>query len=192
MAQAVNIFASNFDPVRAEEFYRSWLVPAVRRDLANNKKLNVHLYDGLKKALYKTNAWFKGIMFELCEEGTLMREVKVVESLLSKMSIPVISASVAMLKLMEMPPSTPSIHYLSALLNKHYTLPRRVLTRMTEYLLSFAEQEGEMSVAWQCLFLTLTKQYSQSLDEMSKAALVDLAKNKNHKLITPEILKNLQ
>jgi hypothetical protein len=129
---------------------------------------------------------------ELCEEGTLMREVKVVESLLSKMSIPVISASVAMLKLMEMPPSTPSIHYLSALLNKHYTLPRRVLTRMTEYLLSFAEQEGEMSVAWQCLFLTLTKQYSQSLDEMSKAALVDLAKNKNHKLITPEILKNLQ
>jgi essential nuclear protein 1 len=192
MAQAVNIFASNFDPVRAEEFYRSWLVPAVRRDLANNKKLNVHLYDGLKKALYKTNAWFKGIMFELCDEGTLMREVKVVESLLSKMSIPVISASVAMLKLMETPPSTPSIHYLSALLNKHYTLPRRVLTRMTEFLLSFAEQEGEMSVAWQCLFLTLTKQYSQSLDEMSKAALVDLAKNKNHKLITPEILKNLQ
>ena len=97
-----------------------------------------------------------------------------------------------MLKLMETPPSTPSIHYLSALLNKHYTLPRRVLTRMTEYLLSFAEQEGETSVAWQCLFLTLTKQYSQSLDEMSKAALVDLAKNKNHKLITPEILKNLQ
>lgn len=192
MAQAVNIFASNFDPVRAEEFYKAWLVPAVKRDLANNKKLNVHLYDALKKALYKTNAWFKGIMFELCNEHTLLREVKVIESLLSKMSIPVISASVAMLKLMELPASVPSIHYLSALLNKHYTLPRRVLTSLSEYLLSFANREEELSVAWQCLFLTLVKQYSQSLDEMTKAALIELAKAKQHKLITPEILKHLQ
>jgi hypothetical protein len=33
----------------------------------------VHLYDALKKALYKTNAWFKGIMFEFCAENTLLR-----------------------------------------------------------------------------------------------------------------------
>lgn len=51
------------------------------------------------------------------------------------MSIPVISASVAMLKLMEIAPTTPSLHYLAALLNKHYTLPKRVLSRLTEYLL---------------------------------------------------------
>lgn len=63
---------------------------------------------------------------------------------------------------------------------------------MTEYLLSFMDYEGELSVAWHCLLLTLAKQYSQSLDEMGKAALADLAKTKNHKLITPEILKHLQ
>lgn len=131
-------------------------------------------------------------MFELCEEGTLLREVKVVESLLSKMSIPMISASVAMLKLMDLPPCTPAIHYLSALLNKHYTLPRRVLTRLTDYLLAFQETEGDLSVSWQCLLLTLAKQYSLSLDEMGRAALADLAKAKSHKLITPEILKHLQ
>lgn len=192
MAQAVNIFASNFDPLRAEEFYKAWLVPSVRRDLANNKKLNVHLYDSLKKALYKTNAWFKGVMFELCDEHTTSKEVKVVESILSKMSIPVISASVAMLKLMDLSPSSPAIHYLSALLNKHYTLPKRVLTRLLEYLLSFINYEGELSVAWHCLVLTLAKQYSQSLDEMAKSALADLSKAKNHRLITPEILKHLQ
>jgi hypothetical protein len=54
------------------------------------------------------------------------------------MSIPVISASVAMLKLMELPPTSPVIHYLSALLNKHYTLPKRVLSTLTTFLLSFA------------------------------------------------------
>jgi len=53
-----------------------------------------------------------------------------------------ISASVAMLKLMDLPPSTPTLHYLSALLNKHYTLPKRVLSRLTEYLLGFQNYEG--------------------------------------------------
>ena len=67
MLQAVTIFASNFDPVRAEEFFREWLVPAVRRDLARSKKLNCHLFEALKKALYKTNAWFKGVLFEFCD-----------------------------------------------------------------------------------------------------------------------------
>jgi hypothetical protein len=46
-------------------------------------------------------------------------------------------------------------------------------------------------VAWQGLFLTTVKQYGQSLDEMAKGALQELAKCKSHKLITPEILKNL-
>ncbi len=107
------------------------------------------------------------------------------------MSIPVITASVAMLKMMEMPPSIPIIHYLSAFLNKHYTLPKRVLTSLVEYLISFKEYEEELSVSWQNLFLTLVKQYGQSLDEMAKGALHDLAKAKSHKLITPEILKHL-
>jgi len=47
-------------------------------------------------------------------------------------------------------------------------------------------------VVWQTLLLTLAKQYGQSLDEMQKSSLKDLAKNKMHKLITPEIIKHLQ
>ena len=35
---------------------------------------------------------------------------------------------------------------------------------MTEYLLSFGSIEGEMSVVWQTLLLTLAKQYGSSLD----------------------------
>lgn len=102
-----------------------------------------------------------------------------------------ISASVAMLKLMELQPTTAILHYLSALLGKHYTLPKRVLTRMTEYLLNFYEMEGEATVVWQNLLLTLAKQYSQSLDEMGKASLIELARHKSHKLMTPEIVKYL-
>ena len=92
---------------------------------------------------------------------------------------------------MEMPATTPIIHYLSAFLNKHYTLPKRVLNGMTQYLLSFGDIEGEMSVIWQTLLLTLAKQYGQSLDEMQKIALKELCKKKHHKLISPEIVKHL-
>ena len=94
----------------------------------------------------------------------LLREIKVVESILSKMTIPMISASVAMLKLMEMPKTTASIHYLAALLGKHYTLPKRVLMGVMEYLLGFGSVDGEATVAWQGLLLTMVKQYSQSID----------------------------
>lgn len=33
----------------------------------NSGKLNVHLYDALKKSLYKPSAFFLGILFPLCE-----------------------------------------------------------------------------------------------------------------------------
>ncbi len=46
-----------------------------------------------------------------------------------------------------------------------------------------------MPVFWHQFFLTIVKQYGNSLDEMSKASLLELAKKKSHKLITPEILK---
>lgn len=32
-------------------------------------KLDVQLYEALKKGLYKPAAWFKGILFPLCEVG---------------------------------------------------------------------------------------------------------------------------
>jgi essential nuclear protein 1 len=43
------------------------LLDKVRDDIAENKKLNYHLYMALKKSLYKPGAFFKGILFPLCQ-----------------------------------------------------------------------------------------------------------------------------
>jgi len=43
------------------------LLDKVRDDIAENKKLNYHLYMALKKALYKPGAFFKGLLFPLCQ-----------------------------------------------------------------------------------------------------------------------------
>ena len=75
------------------------MVPAVKIDLQKNKKLNYHYYESIIKGLYKTNAWFKGILFQFCDKTANLKEIKVIESLLSKMTIPVISSSVALIKM---------------------------------------------------------------------------------------------
>lgn len=37
----------------------------MREDIHENKKLNIHLYNCLKKSLYKPAAFFKGFLFPL-------------------------------------------------------------------------------------------------------------------------------
>lgn len=67
MYQATRIFASNLGVKRVERFYKLVLLPRVREDILKNKRLHFALYQSLKKSLYKPAAFFKGILFPLCE-----------------------------------------------------------------------------------------------------------------------------
>jgi essential nuclear protein 1 len=88
----------------------------VRDDIRETKKLNYHLYMALKKALYKPAAFFKGILFPLCESGTCtLREAAIIGSVLAKVSVPVLHSSVALMRLAEMDYTGKSICYHSCL-----------------------------------------------------------------------------
>ncbi len=67
MYQATRIFASNLHERMAQRFYNLILLPRVRDDIAEYKKLNFHLYQALRKALFKPGAFFRGILLPLCE-----------------------------------------------------------------------------------------------------------------------------
>ena len=43
------------------------LLNAVREDIRENGKLNVHYYDTLKYSVFKPAAFFKGVVFPMCE-----------------------------------------------------------------------------------------------------------------------------
>jgi essential nuclear protein 1 len=64
---ATRIFISNMKPPQAQLFTEVVLLDAIREDIAQNKKLNVHYYDALKRALYKPSAFFKGLVFPLLD-----------------------------------------------------------------------------------------------------------------------------
>lgn len=51
----------------AQRFYNLVLLPRVRDDLAEYKRLNFHLYQALRKSLFKPGAFMKGILLPLLE-----------------------------------------------------------------------------------------------------------------------------
>jgi len=101
--QATRIFTSNLKEKQAHKFFSLVLLDKIRDDIAENKKLNYHLYMALKKSLYKSKAFFKGILFPLCESGTCtLKEAAVVGSVITKVSIPVLHSAAALLRLADM------------------------------------------------------------------------------------------
>jgi len=78
MYQGIRIFASNLKENMAQRFYNLVLLPRVRDDIDEYKKLNFHLYQALKKALFKPGAFMKGILIPLCEVGILWLHFKLI------------------------------------------------------------------------------------------------------------------
>ena len=54
-------------PPQARVFLQGVVLDAVREDIRENGKLNVHYYEALKRSLYKPAAFFKGIVFPLLD-----------------------------------------------------------------------------------------------------------------------------
>ena len=74
---ATRMFVSMMKPPQARVFLEGVLLDAIREDIRltkegsrktkNHRKLNVHYYESLKRALYKPAAFFKGIVFPLLQ-----------------------------------------------------------------------------------------------------------------------------
>ncbi|KAL5489456.1 hypothetical protein EMCRGX_G018549 [Ephydatia muelleri] len=103
MFQATKIFASNLSTSMAQNFYNLVLLPRIRDNIAEYKRLNFHLYMVLKKTLFKPAAFFKGILLPLCRSGSCsLREALIIASALAKTSVPMLHSGTAVLKIAEM------------------------------------------------------------------------------------------
>lgn len=128
MYQATRIFASNLKEKMAQRFYNLVLLPRIRDDLAEYKRLNFHLYQALRKALFKPAGFMKGILLPLLESGTCtLRESVIVGSVIAKNSIPILHSSAAILKIAEMDYTGANSIFLRIFLDKKYALPYRVV-----------------------------------------------------------------
>eukprot|EP01029_Cantina_marsupialis_P006146 TRINITY_DN1668_c0_g6_i1.p1 TRINITY_DN1668_c0_g6~~TRINITY_DN1668_c0_g6_i1.p1 ORF type:complete len:442 (+),score=152.38 TRINITY_DN1668_c0_g6_i1:105-1430(+) len=192
MFAATKMFSSTGSPEMAQRFYTLYLLPALRQDFLENKKINYHHYQAIKKALYKPKAFFKGLLLPLCEGGDCtLREAHIIGSVLSKCSIPVDHAASSLVKLCEYPYSGSTSIFIRILVNKKYRLHYRVIDTLVEHFMRFMQEERTMPVIWHLSLLTFAQRYKNSITHEQKEAFKPLLKKHFHHLITPEIRREM-
>lgn len=144
--EATKLFTSS-RPALAQAFLHDILLPRVREDIYDTKKLNVHLYKSLKKALYKPAAFFKGLLFPLVEGGTCtLREAHIISSVVARVSIPVLHSAAGLHRLCEIAAEQMSQNteaggatniFIRTLLEKKYALPFKVVDALVFHFLRF-------------------------------------------------------
>lgn len=144
--QATRIFVSGKNAV-AERFLNMVILDRVREDIRETKRLNPHLFNALKKGLYKPLAWVKGFLIPLAASGTLtLREATIVSAVLARVSIPVVYSAAALWGLCDVAAERASqgtegggaINILiRTLLDKRYALPYRVIDELVFHFLRF-------------------------------------------------------
>ncbi|CAH1405827.1 unnamed protein product [Nezara viridula] len=150
---ATRIFASNLKEKMAQRYYNLVLLPRIRDDIAEYKRLNFHLYQAMRKALYKPGAFMKGIILPLCESGTCtLREAIIIGSVIQKNSIPMLHSAAALLKIAEMDYNGANSIFLRILYDKKYALPYRVVDASVFHFLRYLLLKFECI----CLFLLMS------------------------------------
>ncbi|KQK16738.1 hypothetical protein BRADI_1g30290v3 [Brachypodium distachyon] len=191
--QATRLFSSNMNAKNAVRFYDAILLPRIRNDIKQNKRLHFALYQSIKKSLYKPAAFFKGILLPLCQEGNCtLREAVITGSIIQKVTIPPLHASAALMKLADMEYCGTTSYFIKLFLDKKYALPYRVLDAVFAHFMRFLDDERNMPVIWHQSLLAFVERYKNELEKKDKEKLARLLDHQKHYLVTPEIRRELR
>lgn len=216
--EATRIFVSS-KPHITQEFLETVILNRVREDIHETKKLNVHLYNALKKALYRPAAFFKGFLFPLVSSSTCtLREAQIISSVLAKISVPVLHSAAALLRLTEIAAEQTSVAtesagatniFIRTLLEKKYALPYKVIDGLVFHFLRFravsqmestdnsynvgglGTNDFKLPVLWHQCLLAFAQRYRNDITEDQREALLDLLVSRGHRDIGPEVRREL-
>lgn len=190
--QATRIFISNLNDKMAQRFLNLFILPRIRDDIAEYKRLNFHLYQALRKALFKPGAFFKGLILPLCECGTCtLREATIVASVLAKNSVPLLHSAAAIIKIAEMDYNGANSIFLRTLLDKKYALPYQAVDAVVYHFLRFQTDRRSLPVLWHQSLLTFAQRYKDSISSEQRDALMALLRVQRHPQITDEVRREL-
>ena len=102
----------------------------------------------MKKALFKPAAFYKGVILPLAQSETCtLKEAVIFGSVLGKVSIQGNHSAAALLRLVEMPYSGSTSVFIKVLLNKKYSLPRRVVDALVDHFTGFEAETRLLPVS---------------------------------------------
>ncbi|KAM6577246.1 hypothetical protein CsatB_029083 [Cannabis sativa] len=82
-------------------------------------------------------------------------------------------------------------YFIKILLEKKYALPYRALDALIAHFVRFSDDTRIMPVIWHQSLLAFVQRYKNELQKEDKVSLRALLEKQNHKLITPEITREL-
>ncbi|KAF8211551.1 Bystin-domain-containing protein [Mycena galopus ATCC 62051] len=196
---ATRIFISSMKPPQAQLFLSVVLLDAIREDIQQNKKLNVHYYDAMRRALYKPGAFFKGVIFPMLDQGCSLKEAAIVASVLARTKIPVLHASAALIRIAEMDYSGPNSLFIRVLVDKKFDLPYKVVDALVFHFIRLSNtykaktraDSDKLPVLWHQSLLVFAQRYASDLTPDQKDALLDVVRATPHAQIGPEIRREL-
>ncbi|XP_005108239.1 bystin [Aplysia californica] len=189
---ATRIFVSNLPKYHFKEFCNLILLPRIRDDIAEYKRLNFHLFQALHKAIYKPGDFYEGIVLPLCESGDCtLREALIVAGVVSQTSIPVGYSAAALILISKMEYNGANSIFMKTILNKKYSLPLSAIDAVVEHFMGFREVEDQMPVLWHQCLLTLVQRYKQDLTKEHKLGILRLIAFHDHHEISPEIQREI-
>lgn len=177
---ATVLLSTKLTPRLAQRFYTMVLLPKFSQDVAKNKTVGVHIYNSIRRAVYKPTAFFKGIVLALAEQGCSAREASIMASILARCSLPVIHSSVALLKLTQMPFSGARILFILTLIKKRYALPVQVLEALVGYFDKLSREPGTFPLPWHEALLYFVQRYKRDLTAEQVAVLKAVTRAKPH------------
>ncbi|EKM59594.1 uncharacterized protein PHACADRAFT_250194 [Phanerochaete carnosa HHB-10118-sp] len=205
---ATRIFVSQMKPNQARVFLEGVLLDAIREDIRltkegqrkhkNSRKLNVHYYESLKRALYKPAAFFKGIVFPLLQNGCTLQEAAIIASVLAKVKVPLLHSSAALIRLANMEYSGPNSLFIRILLDKKHALPYKVVDALVFHFIRLSNtykaklgDSEKLPVLWHQSLLVFCQRYASDLTPDQKDALLDVVRANPHPQISPEVRREL-
>lgn len=190
--QATRLFASNLNAKMAQRFFNLVLLPRLRADIAEHKRLHFALFQAVKKALYKPAAFYKGVLLPLCQtRSCTLREAVILTSVLKRVSIPVVHSAAALLRLAEMEYCGTTSFFIRVLLDKKYALPYRVVDALVDHFLRFKSERRALPVVWHHSLLAFVQRYKSEIRAEDKEAIKALMRAQYHHQVSPEVHREL-
>jgi essential nuclear protein 1 len=197
---ATKVFISNMKPEQARIYLHFVLLNAVRVDIANNNKLNVHYYEALIRAMYKPAAFFKGIVFPLLETGCTLKEAAIIASVLAKKTIPSVHLGAAIINIAKADFSGPRALFLRVLIDKKKDLPYKVIDEVVFHFIRVSNSRkhrdradaDKLPVLWHQSLLAFCQRYASNLTPDQKDSLLDVIRANPHHQIGPEARRELE
>jgi essential nuclear protein 1 len=155
--KATKIFVASPESKHTLHFFKYYLLPKCLKNISERGKLNYHLFQALRKAIFRPSLWFRGILFPFLKGqfnpeykpgvrfngnvlslGTI-KQSQIISAVLMKCSVPNVHASAAFLKVMELPYTGPVGVLVKLFIDKKFALPLSVIKRITQWFLNFGK-----------------------------------------------------